>query len=66
MNDRFEQVFAGWLEKHDEDSNHLDSYYNPKTGITDYEQARFDDMREAFAAGIIYAQSLAKAKETLS
>lgn len=69
MNDRFELVFTEWLEKYDEDQSQSEcsrSYCDSYTGLTDYEQARFDDMREAFAAGIIYAQSLAKAKETIS
>lgn len=68
MNDHFDQVFKGWIAKYDEDQSVNEcsrSYYDSDTGLTDYEQARFDDMREAFAAGIIYAQSLAKAKEPL-
>lgn len=68
MNDHFDQVFKGWIDKYDEEQADvvLDRYYSANTNTTDYEQARFNDMREAFAAGIIYAQSLAKAKATIS
>jgi len=55
-NDELDNVFQGWLEKHDEEPLDPDRYISPRTGIKDCYQARYDDMKQAFEAGILYAK----------
>lgn len=55
MSTETSEVFTAWLETYDQDQAESGrSYYDSDTGITDYEQARFDDMFSAFDAGVIY------------
>ncbi len=53
MSEETDNVFQGWLEKYDEQPPKQD-YRSPRTGIVDTYQARFDDMKEAFEAGVWY------------
>lgn len=60
------QAFYEWLRKHDEEQAQSEcprSYYDADTGLTDYEQARADELSEAFEGGVAYEQSLGKENE---
>ena len=55
IRDRRAMTFNEWLEKYDAETEGSISggcnYYDPDTGLTDYEQMRADEMQRAWLAG---------------
>ena len=49
------KYFNEWIEKYDYEKSVSEcgkSYYDSDTGLMDYESARYDEMKDAFDAGV--------------
>lgn len=58
------KAFSDWLEKYDDaQEDNTRSYVNPRTGIIDRYQLRFDDMLAACEFGISLQKALNKENE---
>lgn len=55
------RAFSDWLEKYDDaQEDNTRSYVNPRTGIIDRYQLRFDDMLAACEFGVEFQKALNK------